>query len=73
MTNPLEIAHAVCTQPYLLLLEEANTLLDDETQVSVPDNVYLLRKSTIVETTALRFSSIRRANIADYLSEGKII
>jgi len=69
----LRIARAVFTQPYLLVLEEANSSLDDETYASISDAVHSLCESTIVPMIALRLSTIRSADIAVYVSEGKMI
>lgn len=69
----LGIARAMFTQPHLLVLDEATSSLDGETEASISDAIHALRGSTTVVMIAHRLSTVRSADIVVYLSEGKII
>ena len=61
------------TQPHLLVLDEATSSLDGETEASISDAIHALRGSITVVMIAHRLSTVRSADIVVYLSEGKII
>ena len=67
----LGIARAMFTQPHLLVLDEATSSLDGETEASITDAIHALRGSTTVVVIAHRLSTVRDANIVVYLSGGK--
>ena len=69
----LGIARAMFTQPHLLVLDEATSSLDGETEASITDAIHALRGSTTVVVIAHRLSTVRDANIVVYLSRGKIM
>ena len=69
----LGIARAMFTQPHLLVLDEATSSLDGETEASISAAIHALRGSTTVVMIAHRLSTVRSADIVVYLSEGKII
>ena len=69
----LGIARAMFTRPYLLVLDEATSSLDSETEVGVSEAIHTLRGSTTVVMIAHRLSTVRNADIVVYLSEGKIM
>ena len=69
----LGIARAMFTQPHLLVLDEATSSLDGETEASISDAIHALRGSTTVVMIAHRLSTVRSADVVVYLSEGKII
>lgn len=69
----LGIARAMFTQPHLLVLDEATSSLDGETEASITDAIHALRGSTTVVVIAHRLSTVREANIVVYLSGGKIM
>ena len=69
----LGIARAMFTQPHLLVLDEATSSLDGETEASITDAIHALRGSTTVVVIAHRLSTVRDANIVVYLSGGKIM
>ena len=69
----LGIARAMFTQPHLLVLDEATSSLDGETEASITDAIHALRGSITVVVIAHRLSTVRDANIVVYLSGGKII
>ena len=69
----LGIARAMFTQPHLLVLDEATSSLDGETEASITDAIHELRGSTTVVMIAHRLSTVREADIIIYLSKGLIM
>ena len=69
----LGIARAMFTRPYLLVLDEATSSLDGETEAGIAEAFHTLRGSTTVVMIAHRLSTVRNADIVVYLSEGKIM
>ena len=69
----LGIARAMFTRPHLLVLDEATSSLDGETETSISEAIHALRGSTTVVIIAHRLSTVRNADIVVYLSEGKIL
>ncbi len=69
----LGIARAMFTRPALLVLDEATSSLDGETEASISDAIQQLRGSTTVVMIAHRLSTVRHADIVVYLSEGRIM
>jgi len=68
----LGIARAMFTRPHLLVLDEATSSLDGETEASISDAIHGLRGSTTVVLIAHRLSTVRDADIVVYLADGKI-
>lgn len=69
----LGIARAMFTRPHLLVLDEATSSLDGETEASISTAIHALRGSTTVVMIAHRLSTVRNADIVVYLSEGKVM
>lgn len=69
----LGIARAMFTRPHLLVLDEATSSLDGETEASISEAIHALRGSTTVVMIAHRLSTVRNADIVVYLSEGKVL
>ncbi len=69
----LGIARAMFTRPHLLVLDEATSSLDAETEASISEAIHDLRGSTTVIMIAHRLSTVRNADIVVYLSEGKVM
>lgn len=69
----LGIARAMFTRPHLLVLDEATSSLDGETEASISEAIHELRGSTTVVLIAHRLSTVRNADIVVYLDEGKIV
>lgn len=69
----LGIARAMFTHPHLLVLDEATSSLDGETEASISDAIHALRGSTTVVMIAHRLSTVRNADLVVYLSEGKVL
>jgi len=68
----LGIARAMFTKPLLLVLDEATSSLDGETEASISDAIHALRGSTTVVLIAHRLSTVRDADIVVYLADGKV-
>jgi ATP-binding cassette, subfamily B, bacterial PglK len=68
----LGIARAMFTKPLLLVLDEATSSLDGETEANIADAISSLRGSTTVLMIAHRLSTIRDVDIVVYLADGKI-
>jgi ABC-type multidrug transport system fused ATPase/permease subunit len=68
----LGIARAMFTQPLLLVLDEATSSLDAETETSISNALQNLRGTTTVVMIAHRLSTVRNADIVVYLSEGRV-
>ena len=69
----LGIARAMLTRPHLLVLDEATSSLDGETEASISAAIHELRGSTTVVMIAHRLSTVRNADMVVYLSKGKVI
>ena len=69
----LGIARAMFTKPHLLVLDEATSSLDGETEAIISAAIHALRGSTTVVMIAHRLSTVRHADIVVYMSKGKII
>jgi len=69
----LGIARAMFTRPHLLVLDEATSSLDGETEANISDAIQALRGSTTVVIIAHRLSTIRNADRVVYLSKGKVL
>ena len=68
----LGIARAMFTRPLLLVLDEATSSLDGETEASISNAIHSLHGSTTVVMIAHRLSTVRNADIVVYLSDGII-
>jgi len=69
----LGIARAMFTKPHLLVLDEATSSLDGETEASISAAIHALRGSTTVVMIAHRLSTVRNADLVVYMAGGKIM
>jgi ATP-binding cassette, subfamily B, bacterial PglK len=69
----LGIARAMFTRPHLLVLDEATSSLDGETEASISEAIHELRGSTTVVLIAHRLSTVRNVDIVVYLDHGQIL
>ncbi len=69
----LGIARAIFTNPKLLVLDEATSSLDAETEASVSAAIQSLRGGTTILMIAHRLATVRSADLVIYLSEGQIL
>lgn len=68
----LGIARAMFTNPKLLVLDEATSSLDAETEESLSSAIKSLKGKTTVVLIAHRLSTVRNVDLVVYLSEGKV-
>ena len=68
----LGIARAMFTNPKLLVLDEATSSLDAETEESLSSAIQSLKGKTTVVLIAHRLSTVRNVDLVVYLSEGKV-
>ena len=69
----LGIARAMYTKPQLLVLDEATSSLDGQTESDLSDAIQGLRGSVTVLMIAHRLSTIRNADMVVYMDCGKIL
>lgn len=69
----LGIARALFTKPNLLILDEATSSLDGETEAGISEAIHNLRGQTTVVMIAHRLSTVRNSDIVIYMSNGEIV
>jgi ABC-type multidrug transport system fused ATPase/permease subunit len=69
----LGIARAMFTKPSLLVLDEATSSLDGETEAGISDAIQALRGTTTVVMIAHRLSTVRNADLVVYLEDGNVL
>ena len=68
----LGIARALLTKPKLIILDEATSSLDAQTESEINQVLYSLKGSVTVVLIAHRLSTARNADQVAYISQGKI-
>lgn len=68
----LGIARAMFTKPKLLILDEATSSLDAETELSITNSILSLKGSMTIVVIAHRLSTIKNADTIYYLENGRI-
>jgi ABC-type multidrug transport system fused ATPase/permease subunit len=69
----LGIARAMFTKPKLLVLDEATSSLDGQTESDISSAIHGLKGSVTVVMIAHRLSTVREADRVVYLKNGKIV
>lgn len=69
----LGIARAMFTKPHLLVLDEATSSLDGETEANISDSVNAMKGNVTVLMIAHRLSTVRNADLVVYLENGSVI
>jgi ABC-type multidrug transport system fused ATPase/permease subunit len=69
----LGIARAMLTKPKLLVLDEATSSLDGQTESDISDAIAKLRGSVTIVMIAHRLSTVRNSDQVIYMDKGKII
>ena len=69
----LGIARAVFTKPKLLVLDEATSSLDGQTEADISDSINKLKGSVTVLIVAHRLSTVRNCDQVVYLDKGEIL
>jgi len=69
----LGIARAMFTKPKLLVLDEATSSLDGQTESDISDAIHNLKGTVTVVMIAHRLSTVRNADTVIYMDQGKIL
>lgn len=69
----LGIARAMFTKPNLLVLDEATSSLDGETEASISEAIDRMKGETTVVMIAHRLSTVRNADMIVYMASGKVV
>ena len=69
----LAIARALITEPNLLVMDEATSSLDSETEAKVSNSIQELHGQVTLLVVAHRLSTVRMADRIIYMESGKII
>jgi ABC-type multidrug transport system fused ATPase/permease subunit len=69
----LGIARAMFTRPKLLVLDEATSSLDGQTEADISDAIQQLKGSVTVVMIAHRLSTVRNADQVIFMDKGKIL
>jgi ABC-type bacteriocin/lantibiotic exporter with double-glycine peptidase domain len=69
----LGIARALYTKPSLLVLDEATSSLDNETESAIAESIGDLRGKVTVVMIAHRLSSVKRCDRIAYLEDGRLL
>ena len=67
------IARALYTEPQLIVLDEATSSLDGETEANISDAINELRGHVSMIIVAHRLSTVRAADTIYYLDKGKLV
>lgn len=67
------IARALLTNPRLLILDEATSSLDGETEAEISEAIRAIMGEVTVVMIAHRLSTVRNADLVLYLEKGKIL
>jgi ABC-type multidrug transport system fused ATPase/permease subunit len=66
------IARALLTNPKILVLDEATSSLDAQTEDNVTSTINKIREDSLVLIVAHRLATVRRADLVIYMQEGQI-
>jgi ABC-type multidrug transport system fused ATPase/permease subunit len=69
----LGIARAMFTNPQLLVLDEATSSLDGETESQISDAIHHMKGNRTVIMIAHRLSTVREADVVIYLESGRLV
>jgi ABC-type multidrug transport system fused ATPase/permease subunit len=69
----LGIARALFSKPLLLVLDEATSSLDGETEANISKAIQLMKGNVTVVMIAHRLSTVRHADKVIYMAEGRVI
>lgn len=67
------LARALYSNPKILILDEATSSLDGETEAEIAESIRGLKGEITVVMIAHRLSTVRSADVVVYLSDGKIV
>lgn len=66
------IARALLTNPKILVLDEATSSLDAQTEDNVTSTINKIRQSSLVVIVAHRLATVRRADLVIYMEDGEV-
>jgi ABC-type multidrug transport system fused ATPase/permease subunit len=67
------IARSLLTNPKLLILDEATSSLDGETEAMITDSIQSMKGKVTLVVIAHRLSTVRNASLVLYLDKGKVL
>ncbi len=66
------IARALLTNPKILVLDEATSSLDAQTENNVTSTIKKIRQDSLVVIVAHRLATVRRADLVIYMQDGEV-
>ena len=69
----ISIARAILKNPELLILDEATSAVDNQTELEIQNSLDLLKEGKTVIVIAHRISTIQNADVIHVLEKGKIV
>jgi len=67
------IARALLTNPKILILDEATSSLDAQTEENISTTISKLRGDSLVVVVAHRLATVRKADVVVYMQDGQIL
>jgi ABC-type multidrug transport system fused ATPase/permease subunit len=67
------IARALLTNPKILILDEATSSLDAQTEENISSTIGKLRGDSLVVVVAHRLATVRKADVVVYMQDGQIM
>lgn len=67
------IARALLTNPKILILDEATSSLDAQTEENISSTIGKLRGDSLVVVVAHRLATVRKADVVVYMQDGQIL